>query len=266
MSYGISYQDVSRVHTPAAIQESWGTRTVCTARPEYGFERLVVRAGAVVRSHYFVDSRCAYYVETGTVVALVREADGTASFSRLAKGGVLRVGSGVVHAFRGGDADTEMYCFSSRNQGERRYAESPGEAERSWSAAASVPPVEATGRTQDFRDKYWGSIETIVDDDFAGKRIFLRRGGQSSLEFHTHKVESYYLHAGSVRVGLRTGRAENRSIVLSAGQSFDVIPGLMHMRIGVTDALIIEASTRDTDSDSHLVEDGTKYTHVDIQE
>ena len=33
----------------------------------------------------------------------------------------------------------------------------------------------------------------------------------------------------------------------------------MHMRIALEDTVIIEVSTKDSDSDSHLVEDGKKY-------
>ena len=35
----------------------------------------------------------------------------------------------------------------------------------------------------------------------------------------------------------------------------------MHMKIGIEDSTIIEISTEDSDSDSHILEDGKKYVH-----
>ncbi|MBV9947431.1 MAG: hypothetical protein JOZ69_11320 [Myxococcales bacterium] len=269
MSYGIRFEDIRVVRTPAAEELGYGSRTVCTGRPEYSLERLVVRARSAVPARYYPAGRGVYFVESGELQAFSRDAGGEPSVVRLKSGCVFPVTAAALHGFLGGAGDSVLYFFSNRDRGECRTAETPAEATRAWRFLADDFPgraIEGAGRTSDFREKYWGTIETIVDDDFAGKRIFLREGGQSSLEFHTHKVESYFLHSGKVRVGLRTGRAENRSVILTAGQSFDVPPGLMHMRMALADSVIIEISTRDADSDSHLVEDGMKYKHVDIDD
>jgi mannose-6-phosphate isomerase-like protein (cupin superfamily) len=118
-------------------------------------------------------------------------------------------------------------------------------------------------RTTDRREKYWGQIETVASREFVVKRIAINPGGQSSLEFHVRKSETYYVHSGSVRVGLRIGRGENRSVDLQKGDCFHVCPGLMHMRIGLEPSVIIEVSTPDSDADSFLVEDGRTYRHVE---
>ena len=86
-------------------------------------------------------------------------------------------------------------------------------------------------------------------------------GTQSSLEFHVKKKESYYIESGTLKVGLRIGRARNTSITLRQGDVFHINPGLMHMRIAKTDVVIIETSTKDDDGDSHIVEDGRSYKH-----
>ncbi len=117
----------------------------------------------------------------------------------------------------------------------------------------------------DFRKKYWGKICSIVSrDDFAGKRMFMNAGTQSSLEYHVNKKECYYLQEGKLKVGLRVGRAENKSITLEKGDTLILQPGVMHMRICLEDCVIIEVSTKDEDSDSHLVEDGKKYVHKEV--
>ena len=67
-----------------------------------------------------------------------------------------------------------------------------------------------------------------------------------------------------MRVGIRIGRAENKSITLHPGDGFVIPPGLMHCRIGLENSVIIEVSTKDDDKDSHLVEDGRTYQHRDF--
>lgn len=111
-------------------------------------------------------------------------------------------------------------------------------------------------------DKYWGYMDTLFDfENCTVKRIFMKKGSQSSLEFHCKKKEVYYIESGVLKVGLRVGRGQNRSVTVSEGEIFRIDPGLMHMRIALEDCVIIEISTIDDDSDSHIVEDGTKYIH-----
>lgn len=118
--------------------------------------------------------------------------------------------------------------------------------------------------TSDVRDKYWGKIETIFSNEiFAAKRIELLPEKPGSLEYHLHKKEAYFVHAGKVRVGVRVGRAENKSLNLEPSQAFLINQGTMHCRYGTEPSVIIEISTKDDDADSHLVEDGSKgYMHL----
>ena len=116
-------------------------------------------------------------------------------------------------------------------------------------------------------EKYWGSIQTIyADDEFTLKEIFMKAGTQSSMEYHLRKDEKYYIQSGKLRLGLRIGRAQNKSIILSKGDVYHVPPGLMHMRMAIEDTTIIEWSNRDDDRDSNIVEDGKTYKFVEITE
>ncbi len=111
-------------------------------------------------------------------------------------------------------------------------------------------------------EKYWGHMTTIFEDDVHSvKRIFMKAGSQSSMEFHIKKKEMYYIESGQLKVGVRIGRAQNKSVMLKQGDVFHIEPGLMHMRIAPVDCVIIEVSTKDDDGDSHIVEDGLKYVH-----
>jgi mannose-6-phosphate isomerase len=113
-------------------------------------------------------------------------------------------------------------------------------------------------------DKYWGNMKTLFENSqYTVKRIFMKKGTQSSMEYHIDKEESYYIESGQLKIGTRIGRAKNTSLVLNENDVFNIPPGFMHMRIALEDTVIIEFSTLDNDSDSHIVEDGKTYKHVD---
>jgi mannose-6-phosphate isomerase-like protein (cupin superfamily) len=111
-------------------------------------------------------------------------------------------------------------------------------------------------------EKYWGNMTTLFEnEDITVKRIFMKADTQSSLEYHCKKKESYFIETGTLKVGIRVGRAKNKSLILNEGDIFHIPIGLMHMRIALTNCVIIEYSTKDDDSDSHIVEDGRYYIH-----
>ncbi len=112
------------------------------------------------------------------------------------------------------------------------------------------------GATFDFRDKYWGTIETVVNAEYTGKRLFFRKGQHSSLHFHCAKTETYYIQSGCLLVRLRAGRGEDRFFELHPGDTLLIPPGLMHQDGALEDTVIIEVSTHDEDSDSFIVIDG----------
>lgn len=127
-----------------------------------------------------------------------------------------------------------------------------------------IPPVSEPVKEV---EKYWGDMKTLFENDqFSVKRIFMRKGTQSSMEYHVKKEESYYIESGRLRIGTRIGRAENKSFVLEQGQVFHIPVGFMHMRMALEDTTIIEFSTLDDDGDSHIVEDGKTYKHIDAED
>jgi len=120
-----------------------------------------------------------------------------------------------------------------------------------------LPPVR---RPILHKDKYWGYITSVfADENFTLKKIFMKKGSQSSMEYHCNKDEFYYIFSGKLKVGHRIGRAENTSVTLEENDVYHIPPGLMHMRIALEDTIIIEWSNKDDDRDSHIVEDGKTY-------
>jgi len=125
----------------------------------------------------------------------------------------------------------------------------------------NVPPVAKVVKNE---SKYWGDMVTLFDRlDVSVKLIHMIANTQSSMEYHVHKRESYYIQSGVLKLGLRVGRGVNKSVILRQGDVYHIEPGLMHMRMALEDTVIIELSTTDDDSDSHIVEDGKTYKFVE---
>jgi mannose-6-phosphate isomerase-like protein (cupin superfamily) len=99
--------------------------------------------------------------------------------------------------------------------------------------------------------KTWGEEHWIVNREYCGKKLVLKKGHRCSLHFHVNKDEVFYLISG--RVFLELGPDET---VLVPGDHRRVPPGTIHRFTGLEDSEIIEFSTHHEDSDSHRVEVG----------
>lgn len=264
-SYGLTLDQVRKINEPEPTPFNWGSAASLTGLPQFSMYRIDIQPGRTQLLHILAAGGFQAFVESGEVILRSLDSEGRAEAGIVSAGKVLSIPALLPHA-AASLTGAVVYLFGRRSaEGLRAIPVETAEAALSALHAlhpASLPQLGQS--TTDVREKYWGRIETILSDDVAAKRIFVRKGGQSSLEYHVEKSESYYIHSGLLKVGLRIGRAENRSIVMRAGQSYDVPPGVMHMRMGLEDTVILEVSTRDSDSDSYLVEDGQTYRHIDV--
>ncbi|MDD5109526.1 MAG: transaldolase family protein [Candidatus Omnitrophica bacterium] len=106
-----------------------------------------------------------------------------------------------------------------------------------------------------FRDQYWADVLwTMVNREFCGKKIFFKKGNNSSFHFHCYKQEAYFVHSGKLLLRIRAGKGEDRFFVLHPGQAVNISPGLMHQAGGLEDTVVMEVSTRDNDGDAFLIE------------
>ncbi len=111
-----------------------------------------------------------------------------------------------------------------------------------------------------YKKKYWGDIYDLLQNkNGAIKIINMKKNTQSSMEFHIHKKENYFLESGELDLGIRYSRGLNGIINLKKNNSFLMKPGTMHMRMAKKDCKIIEMSTKDHDNDSIIVHDGKNY-------
>jgi len=94
--------------------------------------------------------------------------------------------------------------------------------------------------------KVWGSELWIVNKDYCGKKLILKRGYRCSLHCHKIKDEVFYLIRG--RVLMEVG---DRKWIMKPGDSVHVLPNTWHRFTGLTDAQIIEFSSHHEDDDSY---------------
>ena len=263
-SYGLTLDQVRRINHPEAQVFPWGSVASLTDMPQFSMYRVDINPGATQALHILRAGAVHAFVESGDVVVRTLNDEGSSRAGIVHAGQVVHTPALQPHA-AASPSGAVVYLFGPRtSEGLHSVRlETDAAANAAFKSLDSASLPEIGQPTTNVREKYWGRIESIFSDDIAAKRIFVRKGGQASLEYHVEKSESYYIHSGLLRLGLRIGRAENRSVVMSSGQSYDVRPGVMHMRMGLEDTVIIEVSTRDSDSDSYLVEDGQTYRHID---
>jgi mannose-6-phosphate isomerase-like protein (cupin superfamily) len=99
------------------------------------------------------------------------------------------------------------------------------------------PPVSSEDAK---REKPWGYERPI--GEFRGiflKELFIRKGSKSSLHYHAHKDEFFYLVKGKITV-----LVEDKEILMTPGDSLRITPGQQHRIIPQEDSLILELGTR----------------------
>lgn len=239
MTFGNTFEEVSRIGVPEPVEYAGGHYVWAIREKEFSLRRVCLKKGGEIGFNERGGET--FLVESGKL--FIKRGKEEEARVELKEGSVGNLSEGHYDLLAA--EDSLVYVFSGSSPDNERKFE--------------------VGETFDVRDKYWGKIESIASQEsYAGKRIFMKEGCQSSLEYHVHKKEAYYIESGKLKVGLRVGRAENRSVILNPGNTFIVNPGTMHMRIALEDTVIMEVSTKDDDSDSHIVEDGKTYVHKEV--
>ena len=265
MVYGFTFEEMGKVNHPGRVKKTWGYHLPIAKRPEYALNLFYLKKGGIQPLHYYLKTQGTLFLEEGAILLKAIDKKEKLRAFRLNKGDVFKIKPGLTHALCGLE-NSYAYMFSGQYNDDCRNVKKEEEVANLTldinKVQISEPDDEfRVEKSFDYRDKYWGSIQSLVNGAYAGKRIFLKAGAQNSLEFHCQKTETYFIHSGKLKVGLRLGRGENKSVIIEAGDVFEIPPGLMHMKIGIEDSVVIEISTHDDDRDSHIVEDGKIYKH-----
>lgn len=225
--YGIDINSLEKfIAKPIFKKFNWGERAILFEEPAFKLEKICVAAGASADLEGDANFEMTLWIEEG----------------------------------RGSVQGIEIENFEIITMPPRQkwsiIAEKPITAYLFYGPAYAGSEYMKKTKPFDYREKYWGNIQSIVSKNYAGKRIFVKKGKNASLEFHCRKSEGYFIHSGNLLLRLRAGRGEDKFFELKSGSSSFTPPGLMHQRGGLEDTVIIEISTQDDDSDSFLVEDG----------
>ncbi|MBI2135320.1 cupin domain-containing protein [Candidatus Woesearchaeota archaeon] len=94
--------------------------------------------------------------------------------------------------------------------------------------------------------KVWGSEEWIVNRDYCGKKLILKKGFRCSMHHHKKKDETFYVLKGKVLIEIGMKKQ-----VMLPNDSVWIPPGAKHRFTGLENSEIMEFSTHHEDSDSY---------------
>ena len=104
-------------------------------------------------------------------------------------------------------------------------------------------------------EKIWGSEEWIVNRDYCGKILNLKKAHRCSIHYHKNKDETFYLLDGKVLLEL-----DGKNIVLKKGDVQLIEPNQKHRFTGLVNSKIIEFSTHHEESDSYREKESEKVS------
>ena len=105
-------------------------------------------------------------------------------------------------------------------------------------------------------DKGWGyELWFHNDEKYCGKLLFFEKGKKCSFHYHIKKHETFYLHSGSLKctfvdINDLSDESKHVHVVLNAGDTKEIYPGLVHQMEAIEDAELFEFSTQHFDDDS----------------
>lgn len=259
--YGFTFEEVKEIRRPTPRETYCGVILEAVVEPEFFLGRIELRKGLGERPSFMQDSPRTLFVEKGRLALFLHRDENEPEQYQLQGGDIVSIPPNTVNALYAVE-DSTVYVIS-RGRSQSRVLNGKAPIKIGDINSSMIGTHLDVSKTSGVKKKYWGEIETIIGGECTAKRISMHAGTQSSLEYHCQKKEAYYLHSGRLKVGIRVGRAENHSVILEEGDVYVINPGLMHMRIALSESVIYEISTSDDDSDSHLVEDGRKYVHIE---
>ncbi len=105
-------------------------------------------------------------------------------------------------------------------------------------------------------EKPWGrEVWLALTDNYCFKRIEIKAGHKTSLQYHNQKEETNYLDAGSAKFYTVDDAGKLFSTDVEAGFFVHLPPGVVHCFEAKTDIVLMEASTIHVDDVVRLEDD-----------
>ncbi len=97
--------------------------------------------------------------------------------------------------------------------------------------------------------KAWGEEQWIVNKEYCGKKLILRKNHRCSLHKHAWKDEVFYVQSGKVKMEI-----DGKRYILNTGDFVHIQANKLHRFTGLADSEIIEFSTNHQEDDSYRTE------------
>lgn len=101
--------------------------------------------------------------------------------------------------------------------------------------------------------KVWGEEHWIVNREYCGKKLILKKGFRCSIHYHKIKDEMFYILSGKVLIEM-----DGQNRVLNPGDRQLIEPNVKHRFTGLQDSEIMEFSTHHMEEDSYRDEPSGK--------
>jgi len=97
-------------------------------------------------------------------------------------------------------------------------------------------------------EKPWGhELLYALTPFYAGKIIYVKKGGRLSLQYHVEKDESMYLLEGKIKLSLQPQNGILKETTETPGWSCHLPPTTIHRIEALEDSVILEVSTPQLD-------------------
>lgn len=114
-------------------------------------------------------------------------------------------------------------------------------------------------------EKPWGhEVWLELNEHYAYKLIHMKKGNQSSLQWHEKKVETNFVIEGKAEVLLQNENGEMESRIYGAGEGWSIPLKTKHRVIAITDYTALECSTAHL-KDCVRFEDDTNRSDGEIE-
>jgi choline kinase/quercetin dioxygenase-like cupin family protein/thiamine kinase-like enzyme len=108
-------------------------------------------------------------------------------------------------------------------------------------------------------EKPWGWEQWFaLNDHYCYKRIFIKAGTRTSLQYHKFKVETNYVISGKAEVWLENDDGIIEKKIMKSGDFFDVAPPKQHRVVALTDVILQEVSTPHVDDVIRVEDDSNR--------
>ena len=105
-------------------------------------------------------------------------------------------------------------------------------------------------------EKPWGFEEIItLTDRYCFKKLFLKAGCRTSLQFHQQKQETMYFLEGRAMTEVHHADGRIETYEVGPGMHLAVMPLTVHRVTAVEDTLYVEASTPEMDDVVRVADD-----------